>query len=78
MIMSSLSVQHGATGVAFDLAGEHVSAFVRRLAAQREERAKRKVAAYLGNCSDERLRGLGLGNEDIRAIRAGTFNGVRG
>jgi uncharacterized protein YjiS (DUF1127 family) len=81
MIMSSLTMRHGGAGAALETvetAGGQLSAFVRRLIAAREVAAKRRVAVYLGACTDERLYDLGLSNEDIRAIRAGTFNGVRG
>jgi len=72
--MSSLTMRHGGAGAALETAETakgHLFAFVQRLIAAREERAKRRVAAY-------RLYGLGLSSEDIRAVRAGTFNGVRG
>jgi len=81
MIMSSLTMRHGGAGAALETAETakgHLFTFVQRLIAAREERAKRRVAAYLGACSDDRLYGLGLSSEDIRAVRAGTFNGVRG
>jgi hypothetical protein len=50
----------------------------KRVIAAREVEAKRHVANYLAACSDDRLTYLGLSTDDIRAIRAGTFQGVRG
>ena len=79
--MSSLTMRHAGDGVALETAGTaggHLGAFIGRLIAARKNEARRRVAAYLGACTDERLSDLGVKHEDIRAIRAGTFNGVRG
>jgi hypothetical protein len=82
MIMSSLSMRHQGDLAALDAnatpSGGRLSAFLQSLIAGREKAARQKVAQYLAACSDERLGALGLGTRDIEAIRAGTFNGVRG
>lgn len=76
--MSSLTMRHAGAHAALEAASGRLSAFLWRLIEARESQARRRTAAYLASCTDERLRGLGLGNEAIRAIRAGAFNGVRG
>lgn len=82
--MSSLTMRHAGdlaaleTSEAASTRGGRMSAFVRRLMAARDAVARRKVAEYLDACSDARLRDLGLSTGDIEAVRAGTFNGVRG
>jgi uncharacterized protein YjiS (DUF1127 family) len=83
MIMSSLTMPHDGELAALQAHRKpstqgRLSAFFRRMATARENVARRRVAEYLGACSDARLRDLGLGARDIEAVRAGTFNGVRG
>lgn len=81
--MSSLAMRHGGARAAAAIeravpSSGGFAAFFRALIATREAEARRRVATYLGACTDERLRDLDLSAEDIGAIRAGTFNGVRG
>ncbi len=40
-------------------------------------RGETAAAFHLAACPDERLMHLGLGTADIRAVRTGTFQGVR-
>lgn len=74
--MSTLTLRHGEADPAFEAGGTRLSAFVRRLIAGREARARCSVATYLASCTDERLRDLGLSENDIAAVRAGTFRRV--
>lgn len=76
--MSSLTMQHAGAGAALETARGGLSAFLQRVIEARETEARRRVVNYLDACTNERLWTLGLHNEDIRAIRAGTFKGVRG
>lgn len=78
--MSTLTIGQGGSASALDPAGAaegRLAKFFRRLIEAREREAKQRIANYLGACSDQNLRDLGLKDEDIRDIRAGRFNGIR-
>ena len=55
-----------------------VADFFQHVMAARQAKADKSVARYLAACPDERLLQLGLSTADIRAVRTGTFQGVRG
>jgi hypothetical protein len=78
MIMSTATMRRGEAAAAIEFSVRPAANFFKRVIATREAAAKRHVADYLAACSDDRLMHLGLSTEDIRAIRAGTFQGVRG
>jgi hypothetical protein len=69
--MSSLTMRHGGAGAALEPFRFKSNRGLPRLACWRARPGTQKAG-------DERLRGLGLQDADIRAIRAGTFQGVRG
>lgn len=50
------------------------SSLVRRLVAARNDPAKRRICAWLAECDDERLSGLGVTSDDIAILR-GTRSG---
>jgi hypothetical protein len=78
MIMSTATMRRGVADAATELSAGPIADFFKRVMAAREAKAKRYVAHYLAGCSNERLMQLGLSAEDIRAVRTGTFQGVRG
>lgn len=75
--MSTATMRRGEAGAATEFSARPIADFVKRVMEAREAQAKRQVAAYLAACSNERLIQLGLSAEDIRAVRTGTFQGVR-
>ncbi|MFM9851155.1 MAG: hypothetical protein ACKVP3_29005 [Hyphomicrobiaceae bacterium] len=76
--MSTATMRRGEADAATEFSARPISDFLKRVIAARELKAKNYVADYLASCSNERLAHLGLSTEDIRAMRAGTFQGVRG
>lgn len=76
--MSTATLRRGETDAAAEFSARPIADFFRRLIAAREVKAKHDVANYLASCSNERLMQLGLSAEDIRDVRTGTFQGVRG
>jgi hypothetical protein len=76
MIMSTATLRRGEAAAEFS--ARPIADFFKRLIAAREAQGKRHVANYLASCSNERLMQLGLSAEDIRDVRTGTFQGVRG
>ena len=76
--MFTATMRRGEADAATEFSARPIVDFVKRVMAAREAKAYGFVAGYLATCSNERLMHLGLGTEDIRAIRAGTFQGVRG
>jgi hypothetical protein len=77
MIMSTATMRRGEADAATEFSARPIADLVKRVIEAREAKAKRQVAAYLASCSNERLMQLGLSAEDIRAVRTGTFQGVR-
>jgi hypothetical protein len=78
MIMSTATLRRGETDAAAEFSARPIADFLKRVIAAREVKAKHDVANYLASCSNERLMQLGLSAEDIRDVRTGTFQGVRG
>ena len=76
--MSTATMRRGEADAATEFSARPIADFVKRVMAEREAKATSYVAGYLATCSKERLMHLGLSTEDIRAVRAGTFQGVRG
>lgn len=76
--MSTATMRRGEADAATEFSARPIVDFFKRVTEARETKAKRHVADYLAACSDDRLTHLGLSTEDIRAVRAGTFQGVRG
>lgn len=74
--MSTATMRRGVADAA-GFSARPIADFLNRVMAAREAKAKSQVGDYLVRCSDERLMQLGLSAEDIRAIRTGTFQGVR-
>jgi hypothetical protein len=78
MIMFTATLRRGEADAAAEFSARPIADFFKGLIAARGVRAKRYVANYLASCSNERLMQLGLSAEDIRDVRTGTFQGVRG
>ena len=78
MIMFTATMRRGEADAAIEFSANPISAFVGRVIEARSAKAKHHVSEYLAACSNERLMQLGLSAEDIRAVRTGTFQGVRG
>lgn len=76
--MSTATMRRGEADAATEFSARPIADFFGRLIRAREAEAKRRVAAYLAAFPDDRLMDLGLSTEDIRAVRTGTFQGVRG
>lgn len=76
--MSTATMRRGEADAATEFSARPIADFVKRVMAAREAKANSYVAGYLATCSKERLMHLGLSAEDIRAVRTGTFQGVRG
>lgn len=76
--MSTATMRRGEADAATEFSARPIVDFFKRVFEAREAKAKHDVAAYLATSSNERLMQLGLSAEDIRAIRTGTFQGVRG
>jgi hypothetical protein len=77
MIMTTATMRRGEAAAAAEFSARPIADFLYRAMAVREAKAKHQVATYLATCSNERLMQLGLSAEDVRAIRTGTFQGVR-
>ncbi len=77
MIMSTATMRRGVADAATEFSASPIADFFKSVMAAREAKANHQVAAYLATCSNERLMQLGLSAEDVRAIRTGTFQGVR-
>ena len=75
--MSTATMRRGEIAAA-DFSAHTIADFFRRVMAARQAKADQLVARYLAACPDERLTQLGLSTADIRAVRTGTFQGVRG
>ena len=75
--MTTATMRRGEAAAAAEFSARPIASFFKRVMAAREAKAKRRVADYLATCSNERLMQLGLSAEDIRAVRTGTFQGVR-
>lgn len=76
--MTTATMRRGEADAATEFSARPIADLLKRVMAAREAKAKYQVAAYLATCSNERLVQLGLSTEDIRAVRTGTFQGVRG
>lgn len=76
--MTTATMRRGEADAATEFSARPIADFLKSVMAAREAKAKHQVAAYLATCSNERLVQLGLSAEDIRAVRTGTFQGVRG
>jgi hypothetical protein len=77
MIMSTATMWRGETAAAA-FSTRPIADFFQRVMAARQAKANELVARYLAACPDDRLMQLGLSAADIRAVRTGTFQGVRG
>jgi hypothetical protein len=78
MIMTTATMRRGEADAATEFSARPIANFFKSVVAAREAQAKHQVAIYLATCSNERLMQLGLSAEDVRAVRTGTFQGVRG
>lgn len=76
--MSTATMRRGEADAASEFSTRPIADLFKRVIEAREVKAKRHVAAYLASRSNERLTQLGLSAEDIRDVRTGTFQGVRG
>ena len=76
--MFTATMRRGEADAATEFSARPIADFFKRVMAARGAKANSYVGGYLATCSNERLLHLGLSTEDIRAVRAGTFQGVRG